>query len=75
MEDATLPCEEMFRSVGEGDWGSLCQHAKKIKNEYYEGDVCFDNTVELIIVSSRCVQSDDNESGEDNSADPRNDEK
>lgn len=55
--------------------GPLCKHAKKMENEYYERDACFDNTVELIIVSSRYVQTDDSESGEGNSTDPRDDEK
>lgn len=75
MGDVTLPGEEMFRSVGEEDCGPLCQHAKKMGNEYFERNACFDNTFELIIVSSRYVRTDDNESGEDNSADPRDDEK
>jgi hypothetical protein len=76
MEDVTRPCEEMFRSVSGEDWRPLYQHAKKLEKAYNERDAHFDNAVELIIVSSRGVQSDDNESSEeDNSADPRDDEK
>jgi hypothetical protein len=51
--------------MGKEDWKPVCEHVKKLENEYYDRDASFDIAIDLIIISLGGVESDDNDSTEE----------
>jgi transposase len=75
VQDATRLCEEIFHSVGDGDWWPLYARVKNLEKEHYDKHARFNNVIDIIIVSLGGVESDNNDSSEeDNRSDTRDEE-
>jgi hypothetical protein len=54
--------------TGEKVWKPLCEHVKKLENEYYDRDASFDIAIDRIIISLGGLESYNSDSSEDDSS-------